>query len=308
MESVKAHNTCINQCGAVVVTWQPDIETLAALLTDLTAQGCDVVVVDNGSDNAAQVKALVDSLAPEASMIPWQQNRGLSVAMNAGLQYLRENQYEFVFLFDQDSRLTDGFCESMLQAWYRACDVSSQPVGAVGPRLQDPGTGRRTPFRLFRLGRRSDCAMATADDLFEADFLISSGSLMSLSAVAAIGPMKDDYFIDNIDLEWCFRAKAKGYALVGTDAAILLHSIGEPSRNPLVRAGVMVRHSPARSYYSTRNRLHLYRQSYAPVAWKLRDCFRFVLKTAWLVLFSPQRGEYAAQIRRGIKDAGSLND
>ena len=41
--------------------------------------------------------------------------------------------------------------------------------------------------------------------------------------------MKESYFIDNIDLEWCFRAKSKGYELIGTDEAVLYHAIGERS-------------------------------------------------------------------------------
>ena len=47
--------------------------------------------------------------------------------------------------------------------------------------------------------------------------------------------MKESYFIDNIDLEWCFRAKSLGFDLVGTDAAVLYHAIGERSSNPLVK-------------------------------------------------------------------------
>ena len=59
---------------------------------------------------------------------------------------------------------------------------------------------------------------------------------MHLDALASIGAMKESYFIDNIDLEWCFRAKSKGYELIGTDQAVLYHAIGERSSNPLVRA------------------------------------------------------------------------
>ena len=118
--------------------------------------------------------------------------------------------------------------------------------------------------------------------------------------------MRDSYFIDNVDLEWCFRARAKGYAVAGTDNATLFHRIGEPSDEPLVRAGIMVRHSPQRSYYSTRNRFALYREPYAPWGWKLRDFPRFLLKTLWLLLFSPQRGEYLKNIRKGLADARSV--
>lgn len=290
---------------AVVVTWQPDFAVLLPLLDDLTTQSCDVFVIDNGSTHADQLETALTSRA-NVTLLRWSDNRGLAAAMNAGLQMASDQGYAFVFLFDQDSALTDGFCAGMLSAWQQAEAVSALPVAALGPRLQDPVSGRRTPFRLFRLWRRSDQPVPGAPALVRADFLISSGCLFSQAALRAIGLMKESYFIDNIDLEWCFRARATGYAVFGTDAAVLLHAIGEPSDNPWVKAGLMVQHSPLRSYYSTRNRLHLYRQDYAPLSWKLRDCVRFALKSLWLLLFSSQRREYGYQIHRAIKDAGSL--
>lgn len=301
--SAPAHHR--RELCAVVVTWQPDLDVLQSLLVQLTAQSCDVFVVDNGSANAGQLESRV-SLLPAVTLLRWPDNKGLATAMNAGLQQALNSHYERVFLFDQDSALTDGFCAGMLAAWRQAQAVSALPVAAVGPRLQDPLSQRRTPFRLFRWWRRTDQPVANTADLFQADFLISSGCLFSQAALRHIGQMKDSYFIDNIDLEWCFRARSEGYALFGTDAATLLHAIGEPSSNPLVQAGWIVQHSPLRSYYSTRNRLHLYRQAYAPLNWKLRDSVRFMLKSLWLLLSSPQRREYWRQIRRGMHDAGKL--
>lgn len=300
MDAPRKRDVC-----AIVVTWQPDMDTLLTLLDQLAAQACDVFVIDNGSVNADSLAAAIPG-RDYVTLLRWRDNRGLAAAMNAGLQLAQNNDYRFVFLFDQDSAVTDGFCAGMLNAWQRAETVSARPVAAMGPRLQDPVSGRRTPFRLFRLLRRSDHQLRAMPDLFRADFLISSGCLFSQAALASVGLMKENYFIDNIDLEWCFRARAKGFALFGTDAATLLHAIGEPSSNLLVRAGWMVQHSPLRSYYSTRNRLHLYRQDYAPLNWKLRDCVRFALKSTWLLLISGQRREYWRQIRRGIRDAGKL--
>ena len=278
---------------AVVVTWQPALDDLLALLDQLTAQACAVLVIDNGSANAGQ---LADATAARSSvtLVRWPDNRGLAAAMNAGLQLARDRGFVRAFLFDQDSTLTDGFCAGMQAAWEHAETVSARPVAAVGP-------------RLFRLRHRSDQPVPDAPGLYQADFLISSGCLLSLAAVDQVGAMKESYFIDNIDLEWCFRARARGYALFGSDAATLLHAIGEPSANLLVRAGWMVQHSPLRSYYSTRNRLHLYRQDYVPLNWKVRDSVRFVLKSLWLLLCSAQRREYWRQIRRGMRDAGRLS-
>ena len=304
--TVSAYNWC-----AIVVTWQPDLNNLSDLMRTLVEQGCAVRVIDNGSDNAAALQEMCAGIGIMHDRAPatvdlWGRNQGLAHALNAGLEYARDHGYSHALLFDQDSRVGAGFCQSMAEAWQQAQHHCRQPVAALGPRLQDPDTARQTPFRKFRLLHRSDHPVAGTTGLYDTDFLITSGTLLSLAALEHIGLMKDDYFIDNIDLEWCFRARAQGYALCGTDHAVLYHRIGETSRNPLVRAGIMVSHSPLRSYYSTRNRLHLRRQSYAPRDWRWRDSVRFALKSLWLVLFTGQRRRYFSEIRRGIRDARDI--
>ena len=119
--------------------------------------------------------------------------------------------------------------------------------------------------------------------------------------------MKESYFIDNVDLEWCFRAKSLGFDLIGTDDAVLYHAIGERSLNPLVRAGIMAQHNPSRTYYSSRNRIHLYSVAYSPLGWKLRDMIRFTIKASWLLLTSNERRQYWQNIRSGIRDARTLS-
>ncbi|TFH75756.1 glycosyltransferase family 2 protein [Gammaproteobacteria bacterium LSUCC0112] len=311
-----SHAGTLTVC-AIIVTWQPELMSLQNLLVSLSAQQCPVFVIDNGSANVAALQQLLDVLAtehpgqPAAHLVHWPENKGLATALNEGLRLAKNSNADMALLFDQDSTIKPGFVSAMLAQWHdlQALQGSGQyhlPAAAIGPRLQDPDSGRRTPFRCFRWRKRSDCPVAGFPGLYQTDFLISSGTLISLQALAAIGDMKDEYFIDNIDLEWCFRARARGYALYGTDRAVLFHRIGEPSTNPLVRSGVMVQHSPLRSYYSTRNRLHLRRQSYAPFDWKVRDSVRFALKSFWLTHFTAKRAEYRQQIQRGIEDAETM--
>jgi rhamnosyltransferase len=215
--------------------------------------------------------------------------------------------YEFAFLFDQDSSLCDLYVSRMLHAFQEVSALTSSPVAALGPRIINPQTRRQTPFKLFnRLILRSDRHFQQSRHYFQADFLITSGTLLLLSNLIDIGNMKASYFIDNVDLEWCFRARSLGYELAGTDQAVLYHAIGERSSSPLVRRGLIAQHNPSRTYYSSRNRMHLYRASYSPWGWKLRDCVRFFLKASWLLIVSAQRRQYWKNISAGIRDARML--
>ena len=241
-------------------------------------------------------------------IIQLENNEGLAKALNIGIKWALDNEYEYVFLFDQDSRLCDLFVSRMISAYKDACQNSQNHIAAVGPRIINPRTMRQTPFKLFnRLMLRSDMSFTNSHTHYIADFLITSGTLLVLRYIDEIGDMKEKYFIDNIDLEWCFRAKSKGFDLIGTDDAVLYHAIGERSFNPLVRAGIIAQHNPARTYYSSRNRTHLYSVTYCPLGWKIRDMIRFFIKSGWLLLSSHERKQYWLNIRSGIKDAKYLN-
>lgn len=297
-----------NKSCAVVVTFKPDVTLLLKLLGQLNKE-TDFIVIDNASPEIERIAESIEVYSRCRKLLRLEQNHGLAHALNLGLDWAREQDCEFAFLFDQDSSLCDLFVDRMIAAYREASQFSEQGVAAVGPRLINPQSMRQTPFKLFnRLLFRSDRLFPGCDTHFLADFLITSGSMLALEHLPAIGPMMEDLFIDNVDLEWCFRAKSLGFDLIGTDDAVLYHAIGERSMDPLVRAGIMAQHNPARTYYSSRNRVHLYGLDYSPLGWKLRDLLRFSLKASWLLLASQERRAYWHHISTGVRAADRLEE
>ncbi|MDT8429094.1 MAG: hypothetical protein RQ757_10055 [Pseudomonadales bacterium] len=293
---------------AIIVSFNPDVPVLMALLQRI-AEERDFLLIDNHSANLPAFSTQVLALPRCLGLETLSTNCGLAHALNIGLRQAISAGYRLAFLFDQDSVIPPGFFIAMEAAFHSAGQELPSELAALGPRIEHPQSGRTMPFKVFnRLFRRSDRQLGPGSLFYETGFLISSGTLLSLAAVQDIGLMKEDYFIDNVDLEWCFRATAKGYSLAGTDHAVLLHRIGEPGNdNLLMKMGLMTWHPPQRSYFTTRNRLHLYRMPYAPLGWKLRDGLRFVLKTLLLLVFSSQRKAYWQQIRRGLADSRKLS-
>jgi rhamnosyltransferase len=295
-----------NSVCAIVVTFNPDITALLKLLGQLNKEA-DFYIVDNGSKEISRFSSSIKVYSRCRAIIELPENLGLAKAINLGLDEAIAGGYQFALLFDQDSSLCDLYVNRMVSAFVEIAGISNRKVAAVGPRIINPQTRKQTPFKLFnRIFYRSNVPFAASKIYFKADFLITSGTLISLQELATIGNMKESYFIDNVDLEWCFRAKSKAYELVGTDQAVLYHAIGERSSNPLVRSGIMAQHNPSRTYYSSRNRAHLYRVSYSPWGWKLRDALRFTIKASWLLLASSQRKQYWKNISAGIRDAKTL--
>ena len=236
---------------AIVVTYRPDITALLKLLGQLNKE-TDFLVIDNASPDIGRLAESIIVYDRCQNLIRLDKNEGLAKALNIGISWAIENNFDYAFLFDQDSRLCDLFVSRMIGAYHDANKQSRQGIAAVGPRIINTQTMRQTPFKLFnRFMLRSDRLFASTKSHFIADFLITSGTLLILKHLGEIGRMKESYFIDNVDLEWCFRAKSKGFDLIGTDDAVLYHAIGERSSSTLVRAGIMAQHNPARTYYSS---------------------------------------------------------
>ena len=307
MSTTSQSDKSTTNCCAIIVTYNPEMAALLKLLSQLNRE-TDFLVIDNGSSQADRFR---ESIVVYTRCLEYRQlteNVGLAQALNYGLEEAQKRNYQFALLFDQDSSLGDMYVESMLTAYEEALEIGKRKIAAIGPRVINPQTRRQSPFKLFsKILFRSDRPFYDSRHLYQADFLITSGTLLALSCLDDIGPMKASYFIDNVDLEWCFRAKSRGYALLGTDRAILYHAIGERSDSPLVRKGILAKHNPDRTYYSSRNRVHLYGVSYSPWGWKLRDCGRFLIKACWLILTSPQRRQYWRNITAGIRDSQSLS-
>jgi len=301
MEPARKTETC-----AIVVTHHPDITPLLTMLGQLNRE-TNFLVVDNDSPSIGQLEESITAYENCLGILRREQNEGLARALNIGIGRALKEGFDYIFLFDQDSNPCDSYVERMVEAYRQVRGHSSRGIAALGPRIINPQTSRKTPFKLFnRLWSRTDQRYAGSGAHFVADFLITSGTMLVARHLTEIGLMREDYFIDNVDLEWCFRARSMGFDLVGTNLAILYHLIGERSLNPLVRAGVMAQHKPARTYYSSRNRIHLYTRAYSPIGWKARDIIRFTLKALWLLLSSPQRGQYWKHISAGVRDARQL--
>jgi rhamnosyltransferase len=110
--------------------------------------------------------------------------------------------------------------------------------------------------------------------------------------------MREDLFIDYIDIEWGLRAKAKGFQSFGVCDAEMYHSLGE---EPISLLGKKFpNHSPLRHYYHFRNAIHLYKESWVPLNWKLVDGWKLLQKFGFYSLFGKPRRDHFMMMSRGL--------
>ncbi|HJQ43476.1 MAG TPA: glycosyltransferase family 2 protein [Jatrophihabitantaceae bacterium] len=276
---------------AVLVTYHPDPAVLLEAVSAIRPQVHSLVVVDNGG--TPPLPAGVEVLRQDG-------NVGLAAAQNAGIGWARARGATHVLVLDQDSVPAADMVAQLRAGLQR---LSSQGrVAAVGPRYRDPRESRDAPFIkvAFPMSRKLWCDPQSPD--IETDFLISSGALIPMSVLDDVGDMDAGIFIDNVDMEWSFRARSKGYTLYGVCAATMEHTLGDAREPVFGGAARVVRHGPVRLYFIMRNRVALYRRPYTPRVWIAQDVPRVFVKFA---IFSVLAGPRLRNIRymlRGLAD------
>lgn len=281
--------------SAIIVTYFPDVAKMKELLHALKNQVQRIIVVDNGSPEES-VKVL-EALLPEAgSLISTGYNSGLAKALNTGIAEARNAGAEYVILFDQDSVPGPDMVDTLLFAVQQKQQAGIR-VAAAGPNYSDIKGQSASPFVKLdgtRL-RRIDCG---ENEIVAVDHLITSGSLVPMDALAIIGDMEDQLFIDYVDTEWCLRAVDKGYLLYGVGAATMRHDLGD--RNAGLLGRTVIVHSPLRYYYLLRNGIWLLRQSWVSRAWRIMDVRRLFKTYIGRSLFVGRRFENWKMMTVGI--------
>ena len=281
---------------AVIVSYRGERATLQRLLQALVPQVSSVVLVDNASPGWVAPDAVLPLL-----VIRLDRNQGLAAAQNLGLQAALSQGASHVLLLDQDSLPASDMVPLLLQA-HRTAAAEGLRVAATGPLVLDEHQ-RSEGFVRFRDGRYEALQPGPDGALVDCDLLIASGSLIPAAALRKLGPMAEPFFIDKVDTEWCLRALAAGYQLLGVPAARLHHRLGER----LVRLWFghwreLSLHKPFRYYYMVRNSVLLRRLPHASPAWRRADQRQLRSLLLYFGLLAPGRVSALRMMARGLID------
>lgn len=277
--AVDNHNAPIEKIAAVVVLYFPDLIILNNLLESLQSQVSKLYLICNGIDE--QSKASLDQHHQYTQFIELENNPGLGKALNVGMEMALEDQIEYLFLFDQDSAPNEVFVQQMIGQLNQAKTIENtkfltkadpKKVAAIGPSFYDarsvnPKEATRNQFK--RDGRAGHGSSDADDSPIACDCLITSGMLIHLSQIRPGIFFDESYFVDHVDSEWCFRARAHGYAIYGSRAVSMAHRISDGKAlhiGPLT----FLSYSPIRRYWHYKNSVRLMKSPNTSLRWKLR--------------------------------------
>jgi rhamnosyltransferase len=281
--------------AAAIVAYRPDLGQLAQLISSLATQ-VDALFLYCNSPVPAFHRDLADKHAFRLNVLGDGRNIGLGMAYNRIMDAALARGMNAILLFDQDSMPPPNLGAELLCRMQNLIDAGQHPA-VIGPRpVAYDGAAYKIP-------RRTDCYGAEPrGSTMPVQFVISSGSLVNGAAFRDIGPFRDDFFIDAIDIEWCLRAGFKGYTCWMAADVPMRHELGAGVfRVPLCGVHI-VRQPPGRAYTFVRNGLALLRLKHIPAAWKVRTAARLILYTVVQTVCSPERRATLRSLRRGWWD------
>jgi rhamnosyltransferase len=280
-----------HRIAATIVVYRPERELLLGLVGAIAADVERIFLFLNCRPDP-QLLAECEAAARPTPVLCLGDgsNVGLGRAYNEAAQAAWEAGCDLILLFDEDSTPLPGMPARLADAFDRAGDH----VALVGPRPRtlDIAGGYKLPPSA-----RNPAPLPP--DLRDLAFLISSGSLIDLAAFAEIGPFREDFFIDGIDLEWCFRARARGFRTIMAMDEEMPHRLGRGIiRVPLLNVH-FVDNAPARLLTYARNQAAMMRLPHVPLWWKARAAATIAIHLVFSILRG-FRGREVVAILRGI--------
>ena len=287
---------------AIVVSFNPEVDRLSPLLDLLTKEVRQTVVVDNGSS-----PEIVSWLSQRASteqiqLIGLTDNFGIGYAQNRAIEFAMEGGNSKLLFLDQDSLPLAGMVATLASALDHLLQDGVQ-VGAVAPVRNDENDPSPTFFRRFDRFPPRKISCTGGRSQVEADVLISSGMLVPVKSFKEVGLMEEGLFVDQVDTEWCLRARVRGYRFFGICNARLRHKLGNRvARFWLGHTHTVPVHPPIRNYYFVRNSIVLTMRGYVPRIWKWHMIWSLLKFTLRYGLTSP-RGVRLLMMAKGVLHA-----
>lgn len=240
-------NCLLKEVCAVVVAYFPDSDFSANIIRIAKQTGKVVIVVNGHSHNHIEIFNRLSSRI-DVKLILNPQNFGVATALNQGGLWAWKKGFRWALLFDQDTMPIYSMTEVLLAAYADFPD--KEKLAIVGSNYYNI-YNNRPRYKFSETTESSDKSKWRLQKT-----VITSGTLLNLKAFQAIGPFRDDFFIDFVDIEYCLRARAKGYSIIISCKPVMMHRLGTPNEHCLPwRTTGTSNHSALRRYYMTRNNI-----------------------------------------------------
>jgi rhamnosyltransferase len=238
--------------GCIIILYKKDIKFLSKKIKNIYAEVDNFYIINNSYE---QIKNLKDK---KINIINLNVNLGIAAAQNLAINLSYKNKDDFILFSDQDTIFPPNFIKNILNFFFY-CKKKYGNLFAVAPNLYDRNkkvlsgfVKRNTFFRKNIFKNKSHLENNNDSKITEA---MSSGMFIDANKLKKIGYLNENFFLDWVDFDLCWRALKKGYNIIGSRNIIASHFLGSDSVK-IFRKSFHI-HPPIRSYYIVRNGINL---------------------------------------------------
>lgn len=217
-------------------------------LSKITWPNYEIIIVDNSSTDGSV--DFIKKNYPSIFLIENKENLGFAAACNQGIKLALKHGTDYILLLNNDTIVAHDFLEKMVTT-----AESDKKIGIVGAKIYYDDEPKKIWFAggdfiwwrvsgKHRFWQKLDKPESAGIRL--SDFITGCVMLIKKEVFFDIGFFYEPYFLSVEDLDFCWRAKKKGWKIVVNLDAKIWHKVSSS------RLGEF---SFSNGYYGTRNRL-----------------------------------------------------
>ncbi len=270
--------------GALIVTFNPDINLLNKNIEAILPQVKEVIIVDNASKNIFDIEQLVSNKS--VNLIKNTSNLGIAAALNTGFQFFVKNDFDFCLTLDQDSVCPANMIKTYLQVFNTYSKENK--IGIICPAINYVGWSNQNNY---------------SESVIPVKACMTSASFTSIEAWKTVCGFDESYYIDFVDNEFCKKLKLTEYEILKVTDVILEHNLGVCKEICILGKKIKYSlHSPLRYYYMIRNNI-MYLKKYHKSENLIKEIIKVTYITVSALVFEKEKKQVLTYIRIGIKDA-----
>lgn len=240
----------MSKIGVVILTWNSDkyISNCLQSLMKLQKNSCDVVVVDNGSqdntiNNVTHIQEQYGS--DKIKLIRLKKNEGTTVSRNIGIRQF-DHSYEYVCILDSDTVVNEEAFDKMIRILQM-----DQKNGIAGPMMHDSNgvyqnSGRKIPTLTMKLKKvipnkrvqkkaqeQEMIINQPGQSATPVGYLMSACWMIKREVIDQVGLLDENIFYAPEDVEYCIRTWLGGYRVLLCTECEIIHEWQRLSRKKL---------------------------------------------------------------------------
>lgn len=225
---------------AGIVTYNPNLKQLKQVIEAIETQVSEIVIVDNASNNLANIKKNFQDL----TIISLSTNLGIAAALNKINQFAINHEADWVITLDQDSVVNANIVCTYFE-YLRKIPNYQQKVGAINSQYEV-----------------KDVYVKKNDQVIEDLDVITSGLLTNVLAIKNGINYDETMFIDLVDFDFNHLLNSYGYMVLRAPFVGYQHELGNNVKRVRFfnKQVSVIDYSQFRIFYQWRNLFYFYRK------------------------------------------------